>query len=233
MPFVSHGYGDREGPPSHERALSQTTEFSSHMMVAWYCFIATAVIPILLCSIYIWYVKYSSHRRAQAALQLERQMEEDDIVLSRIEANVQKFSEAEKLRRTRMVRAEIRKHVRCLQEDDVENQPCSLEGKSLENDVKSCDEDNAKLSRICTICLEEMKVGEAVARASHHACPHIFHEECIVSWLVARQNNLCPCCRQVYCTGFGTRIPRPSLTSVDPLTSVDQLSTSTAELCDS
>ena len=89
-------------------------------MVAWYCFIATAVIPILLCSIYIWYVKYSSHRRAQAALQLERQMEEDDIVLSRIEANVQKFSEAEKLRRTRMVRAEIRKHVRVsTQEFDI------------------------------------------------------------------------------------------------------------------
>ena len=47
-------------------------------------------------------------------------MEEDDIVLSRIEANVQKFSEAEKLRRTRMVRAEIRKHVRVsTQEFDI------------------------------------------------------------------------------------------------------------------
>lgn len=42
----------------------------------------------------------------------------------------------------------------------------------------------------CTICIDEMKVGdEAVVLP----CKHWFHEQCVVLWL--KQHNTCPICR--------------------------------------
>jgi hypothetical protein len=46
------------------------------------------------------------------ALEYEQRMEEAEQALSRIEANVQLFSEAEKYQRTKLVRASIKKQVK-------------------------------------------------------------------------------------------------------------------------
>jgi len=69
----------------------------------------------------------------------------------------------------------------------------------------------------CAVCLELFTEGERVCWSSNNQCPHVFHELCIVDWLVAlgkRKRNrgwsddeednggtanfpmLCPCCRQ-------------------------------------
>lgn len=63
----------------------------------------------------------------------------------------------------------------------------------------------------CGICLEDFTVGDRVAHAPHSICPHLFHEDCIVSWLVSRKGASCPFCRQPF---IGIPIVEPSNTSV-------------------
>lgn len=69
----------------------------------------------------------------------------------------------------------------------------------------------------CAVCLESLVESERVCWSSNADCPHVFHEHCIVDWLVAlgrrkrrrRESEeeetdrgvadfpmLCPCCRQ-------------------------------------
>ncbi|KAL7949856.1 hypothetical protein V8C42DRAFT_350679 [Trichoderma barbatum] len=42
----------------------------------------------------------------------------------------------------------------------------------------------------CTICIDDMKVGDA---AAFLPCKHWFHEECVTLWL--KEHNTCPVCR--------------------------------------
>jgi hypothetical protein len=42
----------------------------------------------------------------------------------------------------------------------------------------------------CTICIDEMKLGETVI---YLPCKHWFHEDCVVLWL--KEHNTCPICR--------------------------------------
>ena len=42
----------------------------------------------------------------------------------------------------------------------------------------------------CTICLEEFVMGERVRRLE---CGHLFHQPCILLWLL--RTNSCPLCR--------------------------------------
>ncbi len=50
--------------------------------------------------------------------------------------------------------------------------------------------------KICPICLEEYKVGEEIAWSNNHECPHAFHLDCILDWLM--ENDDCPLCRGKY-----------------------------------
>lgn len=45
----------------------------------------------------------------------------------------------------------------------------------------------------CAICLEKHREGETLAWAKESACPHIFHADCLTSWL--RCHDCCPLCR--------------------------------------
>jgi len=38
---------------------------------------------------------------------------------------------------------------------------------------------------LCAICIETFKPGDRVCWSSNESCPHVFHEECIVQWLMA------------------------------------------------
>lgn len=46
---------------------------------------------------------------------------------------------------------------------------------------------------VCTICLVSYEHGDRVATSK---CKHVFHQACILEWLVL--NKDCPCCRQSY-----------------------------------
>jgi len=66
----------------------------------------------------------------------------------------------------------------------------------------------------CVICLDEMRVGETVVWSETESCPHMYHKDCLVSFLAhncEQQTNLppskrmddynpCPACRQQFVT---------------------------------
>lgn len=69
---------------------------------------------------------------------------------------------------------------------DTSHISCSP-SESISTHVKfKCDE----LPRDCSVCQDDMKVGDNVLRLS---CCHTFHSECIMTWL--HKNNNCPMCR--------------------------------------
>jgi len=55
---------------------------------------------------------------------------------------------------------------------------------------------------MCTVCLEQYRVGESVVYSPNPACQHAFHANCILEWLKTRKSScadqLCPCCRQCF-----------------------------------
>lgn len=48
----------------------------------------------------------------------------------------------------------------------------------------------------CAICLAHYRQHQNVCESSNPACTHIFHEECMVNWLM--KHHRCPICRQRY-----------------------------------
>jgi hypothetical protein len=45
----------------------------------------------------------------------------------------------------------------------------------------------------CSICLDGYKTGETICWSKTNECDHIFHQGCIVAWMV--DNDVCPLCR--------------------------------------
>jgi hypothetical protein len=56
--------------------------------------------------------------------------------------------------------------------------------------------DESGTQPVCAICLESFHDGEMIGRSSNACCRHVFHPDCIIGWLVAR--NECPMCRQPF-----------------------------------
>jgi len=48
---------------------------------------------------------------------------------------------------------------------------------------------------VCSICLIEYEPTDLIFKSK--SCPHMFHAECLLSWLERRNNTECPCCREV------------------------------------
>ena len=49
---------------------------------------------------------------------------------------------------------------------------------------------------VCDICQEEYKKGDVMAASRNPACTHLYHQHCIVEWLV--NHDECPVCRRNY-----------------------------------
>ena len=55
------------------------------------------------------------------------------------------------------------------------------------------------ISNQCAICLCDYNKGDTLVISSNTSCPHGFHQECIIEWLVKMQEGTpCPCCRQTF-----------------------------------
>ena len=51
----------------------------------------------------------------------------------------------------------------------------------------------------CAICLCEYELGDTIVISCNVECPHAFHQECILEWLVKVQEGTpCPCCRRTF-----------------------------------
>lgn len=48
----------------------------------------------------------------------------------------------------------------------------------------------------CAICLADYSPHQTICESSNPACKHVFHEECMVNWLM--NHHQCPICQQLY-----------------------------------
>jgi hypothetical protein len=48
----------------------------------------------------------------------------------------------------------------------------------------------------CAICLSHFKPHQLVCESNNLSCDHIFHQDCMVGWLM--KDKVCPLCREVY-----------------------------------
>jgi len=122
-----------------------------------------------------------------------------DLEISRIEANVNAFSQIEKNRKKIKLLRAFKKHTETVtkeQEQDAateEEHPVVVdEDKKSENDFES------QLSTGCRICLDEYEENDKVILSSNPSCKHMFHQQCILEWLSSRDAPECPCCRQCF-----------------------------------
>ena len=145
--------------------------------------------------------------------------EEDAIALeiARIEANVRAFSlEEQQLRKSNLAKAWVEHKMIVGEESIVEMKSKECCGES-ENDEqgRSIEEGLFELQHIpvpgfkvgettkrrtaashCAICLESYRPDDSIVWSANAACVHIFHEQCMLSWIMKRFKPDCPVCRQ-------------------------------------
>lgn len=53
---------------------------------------------------------------------------------------------------------------------------------------------------VCPICLDNFEVEDTVMFSRHNegSCAHVFHEECLLQWLLEQRENECPTCRACF-----------------------------------
>ena len=68
---------------------------------------------------------------------------------------------------------------------------------------------------VCPICLDNFEVGDIVmwSRHNHGSCSHVFHEDCLLQWLLEQRENECPTCRACFIADISTNSITPSSSS--------------------
>lgn len=69
---------------------------------------------------------------------------------------------------------------------------------------------------VCPICLDNFEVGDTVmfSRNNLSSCAHVFHEECLLQWLLEQRENECPTCRACFIASPNTDSATSSTSSV-------------------
>lgn len=179
--------------------------------------------------------------------QREREEMEIEMEISRIEANVNAFSMQEQKRRRECLLQSWGDCRMLVKEDSIVKVPMSkgdhdcdqscpldVETGQLKSMLripiaespdeakdeprgKDCDRRFRNVPSNCAVCLGKYDIGEAIVWSSNPSCTHVFHEDCIVTWLMTRQNPLCPICRQKFTHEFSVDLTMP-LAAVAPMT---------------
>jgi len=102
--------------------------------------------------------------------------------------------------------------------DTSQVEPIATNGRSLQNEQRKVDKmvEKRSVPIFCAICLSEYEECDRVCWSSNIECSHVFHEDCILQWLISSgkkrsmsqyftrnptdeellKNEFCPCCRQ-------------------------------------
>lgn len=95
------------------------------------------------------------------------------------------------------VQVDIQNH--CLQEESLHATVSVTSGKPPDLDEETDDYSSSGVEGTlaeCAICLAPYENGQQVCESNNMSCKHIFHSECMLSWL--RKHNECPCCRKIF-----------------------------------
>jgi len=182
--------------------------------ICWYVFLGGCASLLLCCCVGCSYIKLRKRRDEEDAI-TQNVM---DSSLSRMEANIHVFSKQQELRRKERLLKAFEKHTIVLSAQHL--------------DVSTKSRVSSKLSEGCSICLGRYEEGHVVVQSSTAACKHLFHRDCIASWLMTRQSPLCPCCRQTFIHGLYKRSLSTSSLSDDDV-DVSEEATSTDDSSDS
>mmetsp|Transcript_19290 Transcript_19290/g.29712 ORF Transcript_19290/g.29712 Transcript_19290/m.29712 type:complete len:418 (-) Transcript_19290:2696-3949(-) len=181
--------------------------YTSVGFIIWYCFVILCCgIPICCCCTCYW----MSHRESNSSsLQelldaMDQQQQEDlEVEISRIEANISTFTQEEQKRRKLMLEKDFKSRQKTLTKADLstslEDEASSVEKLSQHSGGGGGPSPLLCLSgSSCSICLTKYEIGDTVIKSTNPVCKHIFHADCLVSWLMTKQKPLCPCCRQTF-----------------------------------
>jgi len=101
--------------------------------------------------------------------------------------------------RVRTLMASLQNHKQILQEIDMNPDEVDIEGVPYWNLPLPGDPGfhTRKVTGVCAVCLGCYVCGDEVVWSSNPKCHHVFHTDCLLSWLVRRRKQ-CPCCRQIF-----------------------------------
>lgn len=100
----------------------------------------------------------------------------------------------------------LKREEQLLQQQQIQNQTINsnISNNKNENPFR-------QVSGTCAICLQPYEVGDKVVWSSFIQCPHVFHYDCITTWIQKRGNSSCPCCRRDFIdTGLCRKVKRNS-----------------------
>lgn len=58
------------------------------------------------------------------------------------------------------------------------------------------EKEKRQVASSCAICLEQYRPKDSIVWSANADCVHVFHEQCILLWLMKRFKPACPVCRQ-------------------------------------
>lgn len=210
---------------------SSIDTLTSPGFIAWYCFLALCSLAPCFCC--YRYVKHNRQQRLELEHIVEIQMNEAEdsqraernVEISRIEANVQLYSEQlmcrqrktllRRLYAQRVVSIYKRLHgvfhlysflTSVLFENSQQVTAARLvplcnpdPAATCTETLKSTDESQLDFTSGCSICLDLFIEGDSVMKSVDQTqCWHLFHENCMLPWLLSETDALCPCCRQPF-----------------------------------
>lgn len=163
------------------------------------------ITPILVYLYCVPYQKWKRRRRVQRLeLRNEREAQrriESDLEISRIEANVKKFSDIQQKCQRKILHRILKRQQHCVVIDscscssnstgngDIECNATTTSNNDIESgddDSSTSDNDNNNSGPSCSICLEHFVNGEIVVHSiNRNQCQHIYHPDCILNWLSA------------------------------------------------
>jgi hypothetical protein len=87
----------------------------------------------------------------------------------------------------------------CNVEDDVET-----DGELVFATNNNKLQNNVSVPNCCAICLDAYKPGEFIVWSASRECPHVYHRDCMLDYLVSvptavTRGSPCPSCRQQFC----------------------------------